>query len=456
MLGAVPAVFTPGPPPAHMSSPGRPVARRVPAPSALPAAEAQPSRGDAGSQQTGADQGLGAKELLQAPVCPPECAAEVPVGAGPAAGALPVTQAEVTALSTLPPHSAITPAVKLPQATAVSEAGSGAKDAPMPPLLPSQQQHQRQQPAFDPRAAAVPLGQAPGRTKQAASMASHVSDERPRLQAAAGIAQSGSLHAPLLPARADPGGGKAPRGGARKSPEPDPTAREPALAAPAVGAMAVSREHSTAVGALELSEQAAARASAEAAEPADDCAQLASGLPPDVQQPAPPCAEAPAEGITAAQGADERSEAAEAATAPVALPAAVPQSAVSDAAVVGCPSGASPPSDGSGVAARAQRASGDTDGDTRLHDAGQADQRDGQSAAAKRHREVAAGESHPSLAAEERPLKRHDVAATSSTAGGTVDVAAAMSVLLQVSSLVYDSSSRSCELATLTLCLLHK
>ena len=26
MLGAVPAVFTPGPPPAHMSSPGRPVA----------------------------------------------------------------------------------------------------------------------------------------------------------------------------------------------------------------------------------------------------------------------------------------------------------------------------------------------------------------------------------------------------------------------------------------------
>ena len=453
MLGAVPAVFTPGPPPAHMSSPGRPVARRAPPP-ALPAAEAQPSRGDAGTGRSGADQGQRVREPPLAPVRPPGRAAEAPDGVGSAVGGMaepvqtgssPVTDAEDTVQACAPPHPAGLPAIEPPQAAAVSETSDCLKDAAEPQALPPQQ---RQQAAFDPRASAVPLGQAAMRTKQAASTASQMSDARPRLQAAAGIARSGSLHAPLLPVRPDPGR-QASGSDARKSPEPDPTVRKPAAAAPAMEAMAVSREQSTGVRAHELSEQAAARASTEAAKSADDAVQLVSGLPACVQQPASPCAEAPANAITPAQGADDQPEAAEAANAPAALPTAVPQPAVSDAAAVGGPSGGSPPSDGSGMAACSQHELGDISGDARLHDAPRAVQRDDRSAAAKRHREVAAFDGTPSPA-EEQPSKRQDAAAASSSGGAAIDVAAAMSVLLQVSLLVLESSMRCCVLTTPT------
>jgi len=438
MLGVVPAVFTPGPPPAHMSSPGRPVARKVPPP-ALPAAEVQPSRSDAGLKRIGAGQGQGVEELLQVPVCPPERAAEAAENEGLAAGgateppltvASPVTNAEDTIRTCMPPPPATLPAAELPQATAVSEADRGLRDAVELLSLPTQQ-NQRQQAAFDPRAAAVPLGQAAARTKQAASTASHVSDEGPRRQAAAGTARAGSLHAPLLPVRRDPGG-RAPRGGARDSTEPAPTVREPAAAAPSVEAMAVGREQSTGVGATELSEQAAARASAEAAQAADDGMQLVSGLLLGVRQPASPRAATPAEGSTPAPGADDQLVAAEAATAPAALPTAAPELAVSDAAIVEGRSGASSPVDAPGMAARAQHASGHTDGEAWLGDGLHMDQRDGLSAGAKRHREVAAGDNNPSLAAEERPSKRPDTAAASSSSGSAIDVAAAVSVLLQV------------------------
>ena len=435
MLGAVPAVFTPGPPPAHMSSPGRPVAPRRPPPSALPAAGA----GRAGTEQN--NQAAG-EPLPAAPVRLPEHVAGAPAGvssaaaggtAEPAATELaPVSDADaVPEDGPLLPGSL--PAVELPQAKAIGEAGSGSRDTLEPRSLPCQQQHPRQVAAFDPRAAAVPLGQAVTRPKQAAATTASADelDRRPRLQAAAGSVRPGSLHAPLLPARPDPDG-KAPRGGPRKPAAPAAASDVPTAAARAPHAVAASQEHTKGVSAHELTEQAAAQVSAEAAKAADDGGRLVSRLPANDRQPASPRAEAPAEGITPASGAVEQREAAGAAIAPVALPPAATHAAISDTSTEGGPCGASPPFDGPGVAAAlAQRALGSTDDITRLGDSLH-DRHDGRSADSKRRREVAAGDSLPPLAEEERPLKRQDAAATSSAAGGAFDVAAAVSLLLQV------------------------
>ena len=334
-----------------------------------------------------------------------------------------VNTSEVTVPQAVPPRPASAPAVVLPQAKVVSEADCGAGRGPVEPQpLPSQQQQQqRQQAAFDPRAAAVPLGQAVTRTKPAAGPAFSLPDARPRQQAVAGNARSGSLHAPLLPVRPDPGG-KAPRSGARKSAEPEPTVHEPGVAVPAAEATAVSQERSMGVSAHEPSEQAAVLINAEAAKAADADADLVSELPATEQQPASPRAEAATPGIPAL-GATERHEAAEAATAPVALPAAVSRAlGDSDAAAIGRAFGGE---------ARALHAPGKMDRNTRLSDRHH-DQHDGPSAGAKRLRQVVLGDSNSSLAAEERPCKRQDSVATSSAGGGSIDVAAAMSVLLQV------------------------
>ena len=168
MLGAATAVFTPGPPPAHLPSPGKPAPLPC-SPAHLPGVEVSPSLASADGRPQHTER-VAAEQ--SAPVAEPSAspgAADVRGVAGSSVAAL---QAGLPLAPLVDPapskgnsdHEETAVCVAAAAAAPFSSTDRSLTDAPpaaQPPPHPPPLQL-RQQAAFDPRACAVPLGQPRG------------------------------------------------------------------------------------------------------------------------------------------------------------------------------------------------------------------------------------------------------------------------------------------------------
>ena len=395
----VPAVFTPGPPPAHMSSPGRPVAPRLPP--ALPSPERPLSGSHAPTGQPGSRLQPGVEQPPPSSPAPPAMSvAEAPpdVVAAAVADAAEAAQLSHTAGASTVSHRATISAdaphssASLPLETLVSKAAPAAASsadgdfvtAPAPPLAPAQQR--KQQPApFDPRAAAVPLGQASTRVQQA------------------GVTAPASLHAPHLPARSGSFGKGSQGSDALDRRAPNPVVDTvPAVAHPAQ-TTAVEAEAGTRVHAPQLPQPS--QSAIEQSIPA-----VSDGMQRDDGAAAPSAAD------TAGAAGD------------------VPDTANVAAGSERQPSAALLASDGIAAPAHVSSVVG-VSGAMQTND-GRHEEHDGRLAGSKHRLDPAAADGDgvidPSLAVVERPLKRKSAAASAPATSGGTDLAAAVSILLEV------------------------
>ena len=201
MLGAATAAFTPGPPPAHLPSPGKPAP--LPAPEApLLAAETPQGRVQAADGPSGAVQASGERlgAVAEAPVSVDSPAPTVAAGPTTAAASDADGASDQVIREAELPHEPPAPALGVggvdrghteaplrpPQLLVVPTAPAlplivmvGSRTEAPARLPPPPSSQVRPQAAFDPRAAAVPLGQPRGQKQAAGRTASDTASEPP-------------------------------------------------------------------------------------------------------------------------------------------------------------------------------------------------------------------------------------------------------------------------------------